>query len=634
MAGINHLRDVHQKKGDEFLNNLLNNYVIISEKVEGTFFGVKKNKDDSLRYFKKSGEISYVDKVLMKYYNTAITYFDSIPLAKRQRIPQNFYFGFEYFTRGDGRGSRYKRLPKNNLVLSHIHKLDDKGNIESTVQNRELLDRWANYLDVEKPPIVFEGHLDDEQKTAILDFVHTPEKELTSKFKTTSFTKHIISVLNDKMPASFLMDDLEGSIETIVFRFFDEKADNPKAEVFLAKIVDPMFQEREESAPPKKENKSQDYIWLIVIDLMNHFETYDIADLKKHIDPDLSFDQNYLELLDSIFKDFIAEYAQKYEGLVLEVPEYLKRPEFELDSSLVRDPEVVKLITNNETYREVYKILINFFRKTRKRTSSGFFTPGLLTQLNIIVAKIRNIIMGDAVYESLFPSFNEFVGIETTGYVLSETEHAKEVYDRRPQVKVNLLIGSFQPVTIGHIKAAEKLKKANGHPVVFVAVKPDSQTAKSPFSLKLTRILLEKVQQEYRDLIHAVKIIPSGQIEDVIESIQPDCIPMLWGTSDKRIKDHALQLDYIKKKKVHLRLSSDFKMVELPSFTTSEEVLSLIKDSDFLEFKKKVPTSVASEFFNLQKELSANESNKGFKGLAGKMTINAEIIDQKLNESL
>ena len=97
MAGINNLKEVYEKKGEEFLKSLLNSYVIINEKVDGTFFGVKKSKNDDFKYFKKSGEISYVDRVLMKYYNSAISYFESIPPEKRQRIPSNFYFGFEYF---------------------------------------------------------------------------------------------------------------------------------------------------------------------------------------------------------------------------------------------------------------------------------------------------------------------------------------------------------------------------------------------------------------------------------------------------------------------------------------------------------------------------------------------------------
>lgn len=638
MAGINNLKEVYEKKGEDFLNQLLNSYVIINEKVDGTFFGVKKSKNDQFRYFKKAGEISYVDRVLMKYYNSAISYFENLPLEKRQRIPSNFYFGFEYFTRGDNSNHKYDRLPKNGLVLSYIHKLDDGGNILSTVQNKEQLDRWADYLGVERPPIIFEGNLTDEQKTAILEFVYAPSEELFKKFKTRSFTKYIISILNESLPASFLRDGLEDSIDGVIFRFYDESKERPEEQVFLAKIVDPIFYHDVESTNKPRENRSQDYIWLIVIDLMNHFEMYSLDELAKMAEAGNTYDEKYVALINAMFKDFIKEYSGKYEGLQLEIPDYLKRPEFDLDKDLIKDAEVVRMLKNNETYTEIYKILLNFLRRNRKKSSSGFFTPELLTQLNLIVNKIRNVIMGDKVYESLFPSFSEFVGSPTDESILSEKEVAEGSHKKIESTPINILIGNFQPVTMGHIKAAKKLKEKNGNRVILIAIKPEKRNSKSPFSTKLTRSMLEKTKAEYSDLIADIRMISSGQIEEVLENLHPHYKPLLWGTSERRLKDYVLQLDYIKKKNIPLRLEKDFKLVQLPSFTKSEEVFATIKDSDFSEFKKLVPTSIASEFFNLQKELgqkldessSPEATVKGFGSIS--MQATAEVIDPKLKE--
>jgi cytidyltransferase-like protein len=601
MAGINHLKEVYEKKGDDFLSGLLNSYVIINEKIDGTFFGVKKTKDDQFKYFKKSGEISYVDRVLMQYYNSAISYFESMPLEKRQRIPENFFFGFEYFTNSDSKSSNFDRLPANNLVLSYIHKLDTTGKVLSTVQSKEQLDRWADYLGVERPPIIFEGKLDPEQKSAILDFAYSASDSLFNKFKTTSFTKYILSILNADRGSAFLKDKTDGGIDTIVFRFYEES--NNEAKLFLAKIVDPIFQKRGKGQSENKESITQDYIWLIIIDLMNHFEMYNTSELQKMVTSAGDFDEKYVQLINQIFKDFISEYSEKYAGLILDMPEYLKRPEFNLDMNLIKDQEVIKLIKNSETYTEIYKILLNFFRKTRKRSGAGFFNDNLLSQLNLIVGKIRNIIMGDELYEGLFPSFSEFIGSANEELVLSESDVAKGKHLKEEPTKVNILIGNFQPVTIGHIKAAQKLKEKNGYPIVFVAIKPKKTNANSPFSMKETLVMLEKTQHEYPDLIESVKIIPSGQIEEIIEEISPKYIPVLWGTSERRLNEYLLQLDYIKKKKIPLRLSSEFKIVELPSYIKSENVIASIKNSNFAEFKKMVPNSITSEFFNLQKEL-------------------------------
>jgi cytidyltransferase-like protein len=507
--------------------------------------------------------------------------------------------------------------------------LDDSGAIVSTIQNKEQLDKWADYLGVERPPIIFEGNLTDEQKTAILEFVYAPSEELFSKFKTRSFTKYILSILNDEQSSSFLKDTANGSIDTIVFRFYDENAEDPEAAVFLAKMVDPIFNHEKTVKP--KENKSQDYIWLIVIDVMNHFEMYDVADLKKMASVGNTFDEKYVALINTMFKDFIKEYSGKYEGLRLEIPDYLKRPEFELDKTLVNDPAVIKLL-KDDTYSEIYKILLNFFRRNRKNSSSGFFTPELLTQLNLIVNKIRNIIMGDEVYESLFPSFSEFVGTNGDDSMLSEKEVAEGKHKKPVQTEVNLLIGNFQPITMGHIKAAQKLKEKNGCKTVLVAIKPENPTQKSPFSVRETRVMLEKVQQEYPDLITDICLIKSGQIEEILDALQPKYKPLLWGTSERRLKDYVLQLDYIKKKSIPLRLDKGFKLVELPIFVKSEDVVNSIVKSDFAEFKKLVPTSIASEFFNLQKELekSVNEEVKpasNFSAIFENQDIVADVVD-------
>lgn len=620
MAGINNLREVYEKRGEAFLNGLLNNYVIINEKVDGAFFGVKKSNDDKFKYFKKSGEITYVDQVLMKYYNSAIDHFNNLPDEKRQRIPANFFFGFEYFTKGDSKVIKRLDLPKNGLILAYIHRLDNTGKVVETLQTKDELTKWANFLEVEAPPIMFEGKLDSEQKSKILEFVYSDLGSLEDKFKTTSFTKYIISIL---CPDN--SEELNSSeLDTIIFRFYGESEEDG---VFLAKIVDPIFQQKISENKPKS-NNSQDYTWLIVIDLMNHFEMYDIDKLKDMIDENGTFEEKYIDLINKIFKDFISEYSSKYDGLELDIPEYLKRAEFDLDMDLVRDPEVVNLIQRNPTNAEIYKILLNFFRKVRKKSSAGFFTPEMISQLNLIVQKIKNIIMGDAVYEGLFPSFSQFLGSPKDFMPLSEIEHAKQSAKTIEPTRVNILIGSFQPVTLGHIKAATELKKKNGNKTVFIAIKGDTSTKKSPFSLITTQTMLNKVKDEYSDIIEDTKIIPSGQLAEIIKILRPEYEPILWGTTDRRLKDYAIQLDYIKKRDIPLRISKDFKLVELPSFVKSEELIDMIRNSEYEEFKKLTPNSISSEFFNLQKEvgkvISLTEANSDIRIIESDVIKNEE----------
>ena len=606
MAGINSLKEIQEKKGEDFLKGLLNHYVIINEKVDGAFFGLKKEADDTFRYFKKSGEIKYIDRVLTKYYNQAIEYFENMPLEKRQRIPKNFYFGFQYFAKGDAKRANYSKEPLNGLILSYVHKLFDDGQVESTIQNKEQLSRWAKFLGVEEPPVIFEGYLTDEQKTNILEFVYSKEEDLITKFKTSSFTKYIISLLDENKESSFLRDDLDRSIDAIVFRFYDTQSEDLEEKAFLAKLVDPIFKERVKNNVPEKTG-TQDYIWLIVIDLMNYIETYQVEDLIDFCEEHegKSYEEKYVLLINKIFKEFIDDYNEKYEGLILELPEYLNREEFDLDESLIKDKTITVLIKNNETYREIYKILLNFFRRNRKKSSASFFTKNMLVQLNLIIDKIRNIVSGNKVYEGLMPSFGEFIGSTLGEIVLSEHEAEQARSNKKPQEEVNLLIGSFQPVSIGHIKAAEALYNKNGKKVILVAIKPVTPVKTSPFSINETILLLNKTQQAYPDIIHSVKLINRGGIEEVLKSLDSNIVPILWGSSPNKLEEYAIQLDYIKTRNIPVRLNKEFKLVKIPSYVESKKIIDCIKEENFEEFKKLVPPPVVSHFYNLKKELDS-----------------------------
>ncbi len=603
MAGINNLRKVRDKRGDDFLNNLLNNFVVINENIDGTFFGVKKDKESGkFRYFKKSGEITYVDRMLMKFYNPAIAYFETLSDDKKSRIPSNFYFGFEFITSRDKKSSNFNRKPKNNLVLSYIHRLGEDNKPEETLQTKDDLDRWAYYLEVEAPPIIFEGKLDDDQKREILEFVYANDSDLQEKFKTTSFTKYIISILNSDERDSLTRKGFNGDIESIIFRFYDENDEDAKEDAFLAKIVDPLFSIKSTKSD-KTENKSNDYIWLIVIDLMNRIEMYSEDELRSMCEDEEDYDAKYLSLVNSIYKDFIKEYSKKYDGLQLDIPEYLNRPEFEVEFDLINDDEVVRLIKNNETFKEIYRILVNFFRKPRKKSSSNFFTPELLNQLNIQITKIKRVIMGDVLYEGLFPSFGEFMGDSL--FVGEREDFETKSKSKVKTEKVNVLIGNFQPVHNGHLKAAEKLKEKNGLPCVFISV--IKKNRRYPFSERSVRIMLKKVQQNNIELIRDIQIVGSGSIRKILAELRPEYSPILWGSTSNKIKDYVLQLDHVKKKDIPLRLDDEFKLIEVPSYQKSSDVIDAIESGEFNSFKTMVPNSIGSEFFNLQKELEFYE---------------------------
>ena len=171
-------------------------------------------------------------------------------------------------------------MPKNGLILNFIHEINERGEIEKTIQDKEKLDDWASFLGIEGPTIVFEGTLDDDQKNEILEFVYSSKKDLKDRFKTGSLIKHIISLVNPEFKENFLENSIMRDINGLVFRFHDENNEDPKGKIFLAKMVDPLFHQKSEEKVHEINNKADDYTWLIVSDLMNFIESYDIKTLR------------------------------------------------------------------------------------------------------------------------------------------------------------------------------------------------------------------------------------------------------------------------------------------------------------------------------------------------------------------
>lgn len=634
MTGIRHLKEVHEKMGEEFLTKLLNEYLIVNEKVNGSFLGFKKNQEtDKLKFFNKRNEIGYIDMVLSRFYNKPISHLSNLPAEKLERIPSNIYFGMEYISDNDANRQDYGRLPKNGLLLNFIHELDENGNVIKTIQDKNILDEWAEFLEIDGPTIVFEGKLNDEQKVEIMDFVYSDEEQLMDKFKTKSFIKYIISILNKDFKESFLENSIVRDINGLVFRFYEGDRENPKSKTFLAKLIDPIFKNRMEKDDIKRENnKSQDYTWLIVIDLMNFIESYDLKTINSWKIVGDDFQERYVKFINKVFRDFINKFEYKYDGLELNKPDFLNSEEFDLNTEMINDPYVLDLIKESETYKEIYKILLNFFRKKRKKTSSAFFDDELTSQLNLMVDKIKKMLLKEKVFEGFFPTFNEYVGESGEFKPMTIEGFSKEKRSIQKPKKVNLLIGDFQPVHLGHIKAVEKLKSKNNLPTVLVAIVRNGQNSKRPFSEQIIQKMLNNVEQEYGDLIEKAILIKNGGVEDVIAALKPFYIPILWGTNKNILDKYAIQLGYLKKKDVSLDLNKDFQLVEIPKYQSGAEVRNVIKDENYAEFKNMVPKSIVPDFFNLKNEMNGiNESeleNIKLDSNINKINESSENIDE------
>ena len=609
MAGLSHLRDVYDKRGKDFLEGLLNKTVIVNEKMDGAFFGAQKNPEtNKFKYFKRNAEITHIDRVLSKYYEPAIKHFESLKSDVVSQIPNNYHFGMEWFTSPKAQTIAYDRLPKNGLILSYIHVLDESGQISETVQDKETLNKWASILNIEPPPIVFQGKLTDFQKEKVQEFIYTPFSELVDRFKTTSFTKYIISVLNPEMGASFLRDTLDQDIEGLVFRFYDPK-NKSEDSVFLAKLVDPVFQANaKQKAQDRVQKKSDDYIWIIVIDLMNFIERHSVSELRAIKLSGKSYEERYISLVNHIYLNFISEFGEKYTDLDIQIPEFLQREEFGVNFKMINNNKVTKILESNHNFKEIYRIFLNIFRKKSVRVSSTFFTKEMRANLVSQINKLSNVILGDSVFENYFPTFGEFVGEDKDpGYFESYAEIPEE---KKKAKRVNVIISDFQPIHPGHIKSAQKLFDTNGFPCLFACIHSGSTNKSKPFKKETVSNILAKLVNQHPSFITGWVIVSDNEVENLLREIKPAYDPVIIASSKNRIKDIALQLELARKRSRNLNFKKDLKLIELPPAGLKDSIMKHIKNQDYLNFKVDAPNEIHSEFFNMNRDMneSVNES--------------------------
>jgi cytidyltransferase-like protein len=637
MSGISHLYDLYNKKGQEFVEKLFNTYVTVNEKMDGSAFIFERDiETGKFKFFKRDqrNPITMVDRTLMKYYEVPIQYIESLPPHILNRIPRGWKFGLEFFSNPQPVEIAYDRIPKNNLILSYVHVVEESGVISRTIQEKEKLDEWADLLGVERPPIIFQGKLTDDQKNEILDFLRTPFNELLEVFKTKSFVRFIIGILNPEIKTTALNDDLDKAIEGIVFRFGDPEGGDP----ILSKMVDPIFTEMAKNkAQKRKEEKPSDFLGITILDVMNFILEKGVNSFDCKGD---SNDERYVSFISSVFVEFLNEYSERYKGSDFQEPEYLKKDEFRINKKFIKNRDVIKYLDEDESFESLFKLVLNSFRKIKKR-AGGIINQGTLEQFNLLVQEIQKRVEKvneSLIYESELPTFLDFKRKNSEknkiDYVTEESDIEKEddedpfysynqfisaletidtskkpkskpklIEEDNEEVKelkpVNLLIGRFQPFHNGHLKMARKLKEENNLPCIVAVVHPGHNTSgKSPFDEDLVKKYMESVVRENPDLISGFFIVNRGLLGVIYGTAKTHGFSTkLIGAGEDRIKDYTKQIEYLKKNGSDF--PKDISIVETPRSTSATEVREKIKNEDFTSFKKLVPPSISSLYNSL-----------------------------------
>jgi len=630
------LQHIYREKGIELINDLLNDYIIVTEKLSGSSFAFERHAN-GLQFFKGTSQkpINLVDRTLMMYYEPAIAHIKAaLPHGHAQlspgfeRVPEGWRFCFQYFVHNEPGVIKYTKLPKNNLVLTHIHVKGPNGKVAKIIDDPRVIRDWAQALDVTPLQPFFTGHLTDEQKAEIREFISIPVEDQEELFGTESFAEYLMQVLNPGITATTLHGSLKDPIDSLIFKFV--KPGNGKT--VSARVIDPyaktLMKERE---PIDFRRAPADINEIILLDLLAFIEERGV---KQSDAMSGTPEERYIELVSNLFNDYVKQQGNSLEGVKFDRPDFSTAPEFAINLDLVPNKTTRQLVSDSESLADLYKVMLGSLRKRRDPERAGaVMTKSVVADFNHLVDKISAIIHKEddgkfktfeeylqmkqvnesfedpieAIIEERTLNFNQFINLNK----INLTEALNVPYTNPGKQRVNIIVGRFQPFTLGHAKVFKQIHDQNGLPVVVFTVrgkKPDPE--KSPFSEELQQAMFAKMQKEY-PFLEAMYVVPSAAIDMLFSVLRPAYEPVLWGFGTYRKKQYEFMI-HKPEYREQLGVDPEFNGYEIKRADediSASKVREALKLDDKRTFEKMTPKSMHDMWGVLQDVLTPVSEN-------------------------
>lgn len=166
--------------------------------------------------------------------------------------------------------------------------------------------------------------------------------------------------------------------------------------------------------------------------------------------------------------------------------------------------------------------------------------------------------------------------------------------------KVNVVVGRFQPLTIGHLQMAKDLTAENGLPVVYIYIRSKSGQ-NSHFSDNLTEEMFKRVINKYSYIIDSFSMDRAFIPVTILELQRRGYEPILIGAGPDRFDEYNKMVARMTK----IETDEEFKIYHLTKrITSATEVRNAIKEENESKFKKLTPSCIHSLYDKLKEELS------------------------------
>lgn len=621
------LRNYFQETNINQFQRTLNNRVLVVEKIAAPSFYIKKSKDN-FEFYKGSNKepLTIIERTIMSLYETAIKHIESLTSENKEQLPSDWKFGFEYLPEVGVSEYNYFKLPKNNLILTHIQQVSETGKVKKTIIDPNILNKWADILDVEPQPVIFDGQLSHLQKEQLTTLLQMNDKEFDNSFdykieteNKTSFTKKIYKIFNQNATNTILQEDLESEIDGLILNFVNgQQIKSYKLEDFTRQSLN--------------EGRTSSHIYQITIaDILEYVNSINLNEIELKEE---SANPRYIELMSNIFNQYVSKNSTKYIGVNFESAEFASADSFKLNTEFIQNEKTIQY-TNNEILAELFKIMLGTFRKERTKPSD-ILTTEMLNQLNKTIQKIDAKIFVENTDENSIYDYQNFMLHNNIKNNTIMNEALTIKHEKQGAQPVNIFVGRFQPFTLGHAKVLESIHKENGFPVIVFLIKAAKKKKgdefKRPYSEELQIKMFKNVQKQYKFLKDII-VLPSAAIDKMFNELRPKYEPVLWGTGTDRMKAYGYQVNNDSYRE-QLNVKNDFQLFEIPRTDdniSATNVRNALLDDNERDFKKWTPKAIHKMYDTLKSELEKSmdlvAASKQYEGL---MTFEQFIKNNKI----
>jgi hypothetical protein len=586
---LNTLYEILKERGSEYVDRLLSDNVIITEKLD-TYRILFEKVNGDLKFFKKDNtELGLIERVLTNIWEDAIVELSII--LNEKNLPEGIRFGLAYTPIDKPIRLNYKNLPK--YILTDMTERSD-NKVKKIYEYDEVF-KWAEELCLGRPPIIFEGKLSADQKKILLDYASGNWDDMEEDSLSEVLEKHFNGTYSK-----------ENTIEGVIIKNNDR----------LSQIISYEFNILNEAY--QKIEGSRDFYDLTILSLNSFFDHYNFPVLEGE-----SPDSLYLEMVCDIFNNYC------YKNSIAEQlkPEYLTPPRFgytgELNTLLIKNKKTLELLeSGGKVYESLFKVILSSLRKYKKEF--GLLNESAVSKFNTFVYFINekskkpieipqiepveiidesrsdNIVI-DAVNKKMNKDIDNMRVIAS----IQKTFEPKGDNIQKGKEKCVVYFSDFRPFTKSQEENILSMNKMWKCPVILASVTSARRTKGTDFKFSdnLIKSQIKAFADFNKEIVPAYFMIDDWDLYSVFHYCRPKYEPIAIITDEGKKSDFVLQL-YFEEEVMSQRIGVE-KDLNIGEMENKDYLAAFrtIEDNIAYEFNNLTPQPIHGLFDTMQSEL-------------------------------